>query len=255
MSSIITSGITIGVSSAFAIVHLYSKQLHRSLFKSAQIALSFSGGLAIAYVFLHLLPELEKGETVLGHAPSHLISLSGFIFFYGCQRLAWNSAQKWDFKYHQAIFWIQMLFACLYNFLLIYTIPQSLESSIIWAIVYVIALGLHLLASNHAYQEKYGQLFDRYGRFLLVGSLVFGVSIKLGIQFENEYFTDGLMALLAGFLMFNIFSEELPDHRETHYGWFVLGTALYVGLISSSFYLVGPETEGTQAIINWLHHS
>jgi hypothetical protein len=62
---------------------------------------SFAGGLAVAYVFLHLLPEIAAGNEAVGQAlaqvviPSPLVDLGiflvallGFTAFYGLERLA-----------------------------------------------------------------------------------------------------------------------------------------------------------------------
>jgi hypothetical protein len=62
---------------------------------------SFAGGLAVTYVFLHLLPELAEGNEAIGEALSDvlrptplldlgvfLVALVGFTAFYGLERLA-----------------------------------------------------------------------------------------------------------------------------------------------------------------------
>ncbi len=62
---------------------------------------SFAGGLAVAYVFLHLLPEIAEGNEAIGEALSDvvrptpltdlgifLVALVGFTAFYGLERLA-----------------------------------------------------------------------------------------------------------------------------------------------------------------------
>jgi hypothetical protein len=62
---------------------------------------SLAGGLAVAYVFLHLLPEIAEGNEAIGEALSDvlqptplidlgifLVALVGFTAFYGLERLA-----------------------------------------------------------------------------------------------------------------------------------------------------------------------
>jgi len=61
---------------------------------------SFAGGISVAYVFLHLLPEVSEGDVrlaeVLGDRIAvtplvdlgiFLVALTGFTLFYGLERL------------------------------------------------------------------------------------------------------------------------------------------------------------------------
>jgi hypothetical protein len=70
---------------------------------------SFGGGLAVAYVFLHLLPELSEGNQAVGEALQHvvtitplldlaifLVALAGFLLFYGLERLAQRTSIPTD---------------------------------------------------------------------------------------------------------------------------------------------------------------
>ena len=59
--------LTLLIASIFIGIHLFARQLHQGLYRSKQVAGSFGSGLAIAYVFIQLLPELEKGADALGH--------------------------------------------------------------------------------------------------------------------------------------------------------------------------------------------
>jgi hypothetical protein len=62
---------------------------------------SFAGGLAVVYVFLHLLPNFVEGNEAIGQVLDDvveptplldlgifLVALAGFAVFYGLQRLA-----------------------------------------------------------------------------------------------------------------------------------------------------------------------
>ncbi len=83
-----------------AVVHLFSNRLRFLDGTPRSIWLSIAGGISVAYVFIHLLPELAEGqETVtealdqgegLAFLESHvyLVALVGLAVFYGLQRLA-----------------------------------------------------------------------------------------------------------------------------------------------------------------------
>ena len=41
-----------------------------------------------------------------------------------------------------------------------------------------------------------------------------------------------LVAFLAGSVLLNVFKEEIPSTRRSHFGWFAAGVALYSGLLA-----------------------
>ena len=84
-----------------ALLHLAAPRIRRLPFVPERATGSFAGGLAVAYVFLHLLPEIAEGNESIGEALSRvvqptplldlgifLVALAGFAAFYGLERLA-----------------------------------------------------------------------------------------------------------------------------------------------------------------------
>jgi hypothetical protein len=84
-----------------AFLHLGAPHLRRLPGVPERATASFAGGLAVAYVFLHLLPELAEGNKAIGEALADvlqptplldlaifLVALVGFVAFYGLERLA-----------------------------------------------------------------------------------------------------------------------------------------------------------------------
>jgi hypothetical protein len=82
-------------------LHLAAPRIRRLPFVPEAVTGSFAGGLAVAYVFLHLLPELAEGNESVGEALRRvlrptplvdlgifLVALAGFTAFYGLERLA-----------------------------------------------------------------------------------------------------------------------------------------------------------------------
>jgi hypothetical protein len=82
-------------------LHHAAPRLRKLPFVPERATGSFAGGLAVAYVFLHLLPEIAEGNESIGEAlrdvvdPTPLldlgifvVALAGFAAFYGLQRLA-----------------------------------------------------------------------------------------------------------------------------------------------------------------------
>ncbi|QNN53460.1 hypothetical protein [Nocardioides mesophilus] len=84
-----------------AALHLLASRIRKLPLVPQRATVSFAGGLAVSYVFLHLLPELAEGNENLkelfgeGGSPTPLLELGiffvalvGFCLFYGLERLA-----------------------------------------------------------------------------------------------------------------------------------------------------------------------
>lgn len=227
--------LTFVVALVFIAIHIWHDRLHGFLYRSERIATSMSGGMAIAYVFMHLLPELEEGAEVLG-APIHLLALIGFLVFYGLQRIAWK-AKRENNSYESLIFFIQLGFTCIYNFLLIYAMPEQFENGLPFVFLYVLAMGLHLLSVDRSLAEKHSRYFQNWGRYALIATVAAALAADIFAEPANELVSDTLLAILAGSLLFNIFQEELPEPDKTSFPWFLAGVITYLILLAGSWAL------------------
>lgn len=225
--------LTVFVALGFVAIHFWSHHLYQFIDKSEQIASSFSGGMAIAYVFIHLLPELESSEKVLGSS-LHFIVLIGFLLFYSMQSLVWKSNinQK---NQHFWLFYIEILFYCLYNGLLVYSLPEQFQQMFLFAVLYLISIGFHLLNNNYTLSKKYPHKFKFWGRYYLIASVVSGFLIYLLANPTKEFISDCIIAMLAGSIMFNVFYEELPSPKTSSVHWFAIGVMAYVILLTGSW--------------------
>ena len=91
----------LAVTVALALLHLAAPRIRKLPLVPESAMASFAGGLAAAYVFLHLLPEIAEGNEAIGEALSDvlrptplvelgifLVALVGFVVFYGLERAA-----------------------------------------------------------------------------------------------------------------------------------------------------------------------
>jgi len=96
---------SLAISLLLAGLHLAAPRIRKLPFIPETATGSFAGGLAVAYVFLHLLPEIAEGNEAIGEALADavrptplldlgifLVALFGFTAFYGLERLADRSA-------------------------------------------------------------------------------------------------------------------------------------------------------------------
>ncbi|MGF1482236.1 MAG: hypothetical protein ACFB4I_22615 [Cyanophyceae cyanobacterium] len=221
-------GLTLLVAVALSAIHIWAQPLHRLLFREEEMAASFSGGMAITYVFIHLLPELDQGEHLLGTS-IYLVVLLGFLIFYGMQSLVWqNNGQR--LSQSRLIFAIELGFYSLYNGLLIYAIPEQFKQLFPFTLLYLISISFHILHNDYGLTKKHRSLFSSWGRYCLVSVIFMAFFIDVFTEPANEVVSDFLIAILAGSIMFNVFYEELPSPKSSSFGWFLAGVCVYVCL-------------------------
>lgn len=115
---------------ALALVHLGAGKLRflEGALRSAW--LSAAGGVSVAYVFVHLLPELAEAQETIRRAVGgglvflehhvHVVSLLGLGVFYGLERLAVGSRRRrreagGEDRIGAAVFWLYIVSFAVYN--------------------------------------------------------------------------------------------------------------------------------------------
>ncbi len=198
--------------------------------------LSAAGGISVAYVVVHLLPELAKGQEsveagdaldfVEGHV--YIVALLGLGLFYGVElasRRGGSSARS-----RSGAFWLSMASFALYNAIVGYLIVHREEETTRTLVFFALALGLHFVVNDHALRERHRDAYQNVGRWLIVSAL--GVGWLLGELTEISDAALGLLiAFLAGAVILNVMKEELPEERESRFGAFLLGAAAYGALL------------------------
>ena len=94
---------TLLAAAILALVHVATPSLRFLEGTPRSAWLSLAGGVSVAYVFVHFLPELAAGQETLGRAVEgialaerhvYLIALAGLLAFYGLDRLAKTSRSR-----------------------------------------------------------------------------------------------------------------------------------------------------------------
>lgn len=235
--------LSLGSALVLAALHLAAPHIRRLPLVPEHATASFAGGLAVSYVFLHLLPELAEGNRelreVLGEAGERspllgleifLVALVGFLVFYGLERLAERTRGSDDdtrdvFRLHLGSFMV-------YNAIIAYTLPLDWRTSIPFAVLFTVAMGLHFVLIDRGLEEHYADRFDRWPpRLLLAGALLVGWALAALLAPTSALVVSLLTAFLAGSILLNVFKEEIPSSRRSHFGWFVVGVAFYALLL------------------------
>ncbi|WNS79189.1 hypothetical protein RRU94_16630 [Domibacillus sp. DTU_2020_1001157_1_SI_ALB_TIR_016] len=228
-----------------ALLHFFSKNMAFLSVKPRSRFLSIAGGIAVAYVFIHLLPELhryqneieeEMKQGVLGYIDNHIlfVSLLGLVVFYGLERLVKVSKRKRAGreanKASAGVFWLHMASFFLYNMVIGYLLIREDYESIWGMFFFFLAMGVHFVINDHSLREAHEAMYDRYGRLLLTAAILIGWCIG-AVAEVNELIISLLVAFIAGGVILNVMKEELPEERESSFGAFSIGIAAYTALL------------------------
>lgn len=226
---------------ALALVHLLAGRLRSLAVIPRSRWLSMAGGASVAYVFVHLLPEVqEASETVdaRGFFPAvldahvYLVSLLGFATFYGLEQFVRRSRdrerrpRRLEWRADTAVFWLHCGSFAVYNALIGYLLVHREVPGVTSLLTYAAAMGLHFLVNDVGLREHHGDVYHRRGRWLLAGAIVAGCGLGYAVAVD-ELALALLVAFLAGGVILNVIKEELPADRESRFWAFAAGATGY----------------------------
>ncbi|RKD98249.1 hypothetical protein [Halopiger aswanensis] len=221
--------------------------------------LSAAGGVSVAYVFVHLLPEVHEAATTLdayalptptAFADHHgyLLALLGFVTFYGLEQLARRSRRSVrsesasnaepestaarnrtdaDDRPATGVFWIHVGAFAAYN---------AIVGSLLWdralgaLLPFGVAMALHFLVTDDGLREHHGQTYHRRGRWVLSAAVLVGFSGGAVLE-GTEILVAVFVPFLSGGIILNVIKEELPSDRESRFWAFAAGAAVYAVLL------------------------
>jgi len=228
-----------------ALVHLYGGKLRFLGGTPRSVWLSTAGGVSVAYVFVHLLPEVsevqEALEDALGGAlgflenHSFLVALVGLVVFYGLERAAKASRKQRGGEAHATaagVFWLHIGSFALYNLLIGYLLVRRPEGGLLALALFFVAMALHFVVNDYGLREHHKAAYTRTGRWVLAGAVLLGWTVALFGE-VSEAAIGVLLAFLAGGVVLNVLKEELPAERESRFWPFALGVAVYTALLLS----------------------
>lgn len=216
---------------AFVFIHLFANKAHVLGWVWHARFLSFAAGISFAYVFIDLLPTLEKGQPILKQAidplvpyldrHSYLIALMGFLFFYGIQGVSGPSNRS---------FYASTAGFSLFNFFIGTSLSDVNNPDIQPLLLFAIAIGLHYFIHDHNLREINTVLYDQIGRWVLVVALILGW--MTGFFFIIPVaLIDLVVAFIAGGVLMNVMRYELPKREPGTYKFFLLGSILYTVIL------------------------
>lgn len=206
--------------------------------------LSIGSGVSVAYIFVHVLPDLGAAQEefaanteILSFIEHHVYALAliGMLAFYGLERAVQASKQEsreaGEGNVTQpGVFWLHIASFSLYNALIGYLLIHREESGIVSLGVYTAAMALHFVVNDYGLSDDHKRAYSTKGRWILSAAVVLGWVV--GAQAEiSEAITASLFALLAGGIILNVLKEELPRAGENRYWTFASGALCYAVLL------------------------
>jgi hypothetical protein len=228
-----------------ALVHVFAGKMRFLAGIPRSRWLSAAGGVSVAYVFLHLLPELAEAQEefrgasgpVLGFVERHvyLVALIGLALFYGLDHLAQESRRRQQMKKGEdetapGVFWLHIVSFGLYNLLIGYLLLHREEHSLGSLGIYFVAMALHFVVNDFALWEHHKEKYSRAGRWIIAAAVLLGWGVGALTEVDRMLIAV-LLAFLAGGIVLNVLKEEVPGERQSRFWAFALGMGGYAALL------------------------
>lgn len=232
------------LSAGLALVHVAAGGLRFLAVVPRSRWLSVAGGISVAYVFAHLLPQVAAGqdtlreaglaEVVIGEGHVWLLALLGLVVFYGLERAAQVSSDEGGEagdRTEPGVFWLHMASYGLYNVLVGYLLGEGEGGTATGLVLFWVAMALHFFVNDSGLRQHHKGRYDRVGRWLLAAAVVVGAAVGSVAQIHPAVIA-GLVSFLAGGIVLNVLKEELPEERASRFWPFALGAVGYAALLA-----------------------
>lgn len=203
-----------------------------------QRLISSCAGVALAYVFLHLLPELgQMQQELLEHLGEdrpnvwfreHLYVLA-LIGLLGFQLVDTFSRRRESTETPTLADRGEIGFFSLYAALIGYLIMENAELDRPILLI-TVALGAHFFGTDLDLAERYRRLFVTRSCYVLAAATIVGMIVAMVSQVNDAGIMIGY-AVLAGGLLINTLRTELPEPAKVRNLYVLFGAAGYSALM------------------------
>lgn len=206
--------------------------------------LSAAGGTAIAYVFVDLLPEMQRMQEAFNtaavgrafpfpHYRVYTSALAGFVLFYAIEHMAVATRPEHkapDEGERPLVYWLQLSGFALYCGLMTYLLRVDAEDRALSLVPYGLAMFCHFWIVDHALRTEHGARYATSGHWLLCGGVLAGWSIAAA-GLSSDLIVPTLMGFIAGGVVLNSVKGELPGEGQGRALPFIAGAIGYAVLL------------------------
>ena len=185
---------------------------------------SLAGGLAVAYVFARLLPDLAQRTTaatdgrssgLLGVLEDHLflVALAGLLLYYavldGAQDENRRERRRQGADPTPWTFWVSGALYVVFNVFVGYLLVHQVRPGLIELALYTVALSARYLTGEIALRDQDPRVYDRLGRWVLAAAVLAGWGIGVVTDLGNVA-VSVFSALLTGSIVLTSLKQQLP---------------------------------------------
>jgi zinc transporter ZupT len=224
---------------ALAGAHFFAYRVSKLPAKVQDVLASVGGGAAIAYIFVHLMPELAIGgrnltelniaqftPTPITEAGLFLTAMVGLVTFFvlDIRTEEGRASTRTSYRIHMLSFAsISAIYA--------YTLPSLVTTGLDYAILFTVVIGAHLLLADRALARAHPNQFAHETRWVGIAAVAIGFLASYLLPPANEYILAVATAFLGGVLLLTTFREELPSASRARVPWFLLGVSVMTVLL------------------------
>lgn len=227
-------GVVVGAV-VLAVLHMVGQKLAFIEYVPRSVWLSAGGGVAVAYVFVHLLPEVSRtGEQLegrpFGEQAVWVVALAGLVTFYWLETLTRRTRSRNDAASSPGMFWVSIGSYGVYNGIIGYLLHEQAKEGLTALAVFVVAMGVHFLVNDFALREHHKHRYRSFGRWILVAAIGLGAAVSI-VADVSGVALGAILAFVAGGVVLNVIKEELPSEAESRFGAFALAAAAYAAVL------------------------
>lgn len=228
------------------LVHLLVGRMH-FLERRDGVWLDFLAGIAVAYVFVDILPHLadkqvkfaklgDEGLHGFLHLHIYVLALIGFLAFLGILLSAQRDRLQMvtmDITFAGAplAIKVEVVSLALYTGLIGYMLAEQPTHRAEPSLVFASAMAAHYVGLDHLSRHHYPKLYDGIERYLLVAFLVLGWLLGTFLEFSGLPYA-ATFAFLAGGIIAVTTVYELPRITSKGRYWsFCCGAAAFTLVI------------------------
>jgi hypothetical protein len=220
----------------FSCTHLWAEKIRNLGIVSNSRFFSMGSGVAIAYVFVDLLPKLSEGDSLVKQKlwelfpyfehHVYVMALLGFILFFTVDR------SKAIIKNQSAYFLLSLSSYALFNFLVGYAVVDKNNLEVQPLILFTIAIALHYFMNDYSLSMAHGNEYRQHGRWVLIMSLFLGWLTGVWIEL-SETGVALVSAFIGGGVIMNVTRHELSEEKPNSLGAFLIAAIIYTAILLS----------------------
>jgi len=213
--------------------------------------ISILGGISVSYVFLSLLPSIERNRKALDANSNvlaqgdyyFLIILFGFTLFNCLETLVKHHRKRKtrDILDNPLVDHIDELLPCkvvwifvlhmvsysLYTFSIGYlVISKYIFFGLTDMLFFWVAMEAHYIVDDISIHDNFGKTYDHFGRFILICTTIIGWVV--GYSTEPSILVLSIISsFISGASIINVIKEELPAETKGSIPLFLVGVITY----------------------------